>query len=148
MIVTAGGRFGGYGLYVRDNTLCYVHNVCGIERHTLVSQAPLPTGRSTVSMTFTADRNKPGSGGRAILRHGPKVIGQGHIPRTVPFLYSYTETFDVGLDTGTPVDETYACPFAFGGTIYAVEVDVLDDLNDEDRMGEAIAIQRARQDNE
>lgn len=148
MIVTAGGRFGGYGLYIRNNHLIYVHNVCGIERHTLASPAPLEAGRSTVSMTFTADELKPGTGGLVVLHKGADLLAQTHIPRTVPFLYSYTETFDIGMDTGSPIDETYACPFEFSGQIHSVQVDVLDDLHEDERIKEELAIQKARRDND
>jgi hypothetical protein len=35
----------------------------------------------------------------------------------VPFRFFFDETFDVGEDTGTPVDLTYDVPFAFTGQI-------------------------------
>ena len=39
---------------------------------------------------------------------------------TVPFIFQWDETFDVGLDTGTPVsliEYHYDCPFSFTGKI-------------------------------
>jgi arylsulfatase len=148
MLVTGGGRFGGYGLYLRDGLLHYVHNVCGIERHTVVSKTPLPVGRVRASMAFEADQRKLGTGGRVVLQIGSSVVGDGYIPRTVPILYSYTETFDIGLDTGTPVDETYQCPFAFGGEIHTVAIDLLDDLSEPDRQEERQAVAEAKLDGE
>ena len=36
------------------------------------------------------------------------------MPRTLPFTFAWDETFDVGHDTGTPVDDgDYQVPFAF-----------------------------------
>lgn len=148
MLVTAGGRFGGYALYVRARKLYYVHNVSGLERHTVVSQIQLPLGRSEISMTFRVDQNKIGSGGMVSFLFGDSPAGGGHVPRTVPIQYSYTETFDIGLDTGTPVDETYRCPFAFSGEIHAVVIDILDDLTPADQAREKQAVEKARQDNE
>jgi hypothetical protein len=40
------------------------------------------------------------------------------IPRTIPFLIPADETFDVGVDTRTGVnDRDYQVPFPFGGAI-------------------------------
>jgi arylsulfatase len=36
---------------------------------------------------------------------------------TIPFLMSLDETLDIGLDTRTPVDDSYQLPFKFTGTI-------------------------------
>jgi hypothetical protein len=39
-------------------------------------------------------------------------------PRTIPFALPIDETFDVGVDTRTPVDDNdYQVPFRFTGTI-------------------------------
>jgi arylsulfatase len=38
--------------------------------------------------------------------------------RTVPLVLQWDETFDIGADTGTPVDDRdYQVPFAFTGKI-------------------------------
>jgi hypothetical protein len=34
------------------------------------------------------------------------------------------ETFDIGVDTGSPVSEAYQSPFKFTGTIRSVVIDV------------------------
>ena len=39
------------------------------------------------------------------------------LKHTVPLLMSIDETFDVGLDTRTGVDNSYELPFKFTGTI-------------------------------
>jgi arylsulfatase len=36
---------------------------------------------------------------------------------TIPFLMALDESLDIGMDTRTPVDETYKLPFRFTGTI-------------------------------
>ena len=41
---------------------------------------------------------------------------------TIPLLMSIDETFDIGLDTGTGVDESYKLPFKFTGTINKLTV--------------------------
>jgi hypothetical protein len=40
------------------------------------------------------------------------------MPHTIPFLMTLDETFDVGVDTRTPVDDNdYQLPFRFNGKI-------------------------------
>jgi hypothetical protein len=46
------------------------------------------------------------------------------LPRTLPFTFAWDETLDVGLDTGTPVDDRdYQVPFAFTGRLNRITVD-------------------------
>ena len=44
-------------------------------------------------------------------------VARKTIAHTIPLLMSIDETFDIGLDTRTPVDFTYDVPFRFTGTI-------------------------------
>jgi len=37
--------------------------------------------------------------------------------QTLPFILQWDENFDVGADTGTPVDEEYQVPFEFNGKL-------------------------------
>lgn len=147
IVVTAGGRFGGYALYVQGGRLHYVHNVCGLERHRVVSGI-LPAGRVQAGMTFVLDENKPGAGGTVSFHIGSEAAGSGRVAKTVPVKFSNCETFDVGLDTGSPVDDGYRCPFAFTGELHRVVIDILDDLCAEDRRREQEALEQVRRDSE
>ena len=47
------------------------------------------------------------------------------IPHTIPFLMTIDESFDVGVDTRTPVDDKdYKVPFRFTGTLDKLTVKV------------------------
>jgi arylsulfatase len=49
------------------------------------------------------------------------------LPKTTPFTFAWDETFDVGMDTGTSVDDAdYQVPFAFTGRIDKITVDLGD----------------------
>lgn len=148
VIVAAGGRFGGYALYVKDQRLHYVHNVSGLERHRVVSDPPLSTGRHLLVMTFETERLKPGAGGMVTLQIDGAAAGGGRVPRTVPIQYSYTETFDIGQDTGTPVDDAYDGRFPFNSDIHGVTFEILADLSAVERAAEQHAIAQARHENE
>ncbi len=114
MIVTDGGRFGGYAFFVRGGRPTFVYNFLGDERYRVASRERLRPGKSTLRFEFTRTGDNTGRG--AVFINGHKT-GEGAIDRTVPFVFSDHDTFDVGIDTGTPVDESYRCPFRFNGVV-------------------------------
>jgi hypothetical protein len=50
-----------------------------------------------------------------------RKIGAGRVARIVPGQYSAFEGQDIGSDAGSPVDDSYAPPFAFTGNIDSLE---------------------------
>ena len=85
----------------------------------LLPDALASSCKHTIQLTYKYEG--PGIGGSATgtLSVDGKEVAQGKMPRTIATRYSLDETFDVGLDTGTPVHETYLdkMPFAFTGTL-------------------------------
>ena len=64
-------------------------------------------------------------GGTGTLSINGKQVAQRSLPRTVPFIWAWDETFDVGLDTGTSVDDSdYQVPFAFTGKLRKLTFDL------------------------
>jgi len=113
MLVTAGGRTAGYGLFIKNKRLVYVYNYIGIERTVITSTEEVPVGKSVVSMKFTKTGKHEGD---AELFINGKSVGKAHVARTVPATFSIEETFDVGEDTGSPIiEDTYAVPFRSQG---------------------------------
>ena len=56
-----------------------------------------------------------------MLKVDGSEVANKKIPRTIPFFMALDETFDVGVDTRTPVDDNdYQVPFRFSGTINKV----------------------------
>ena len=51
-----------------------------------------------------------------------KKVAEGRVEGTIFGRFSADETFDIGLDTGSPVSELYASAFKFAGAINRVEV--------------------------
>ena len=71
-----------------------------------------------------------GRGGTGTFKVDGKVVSTQTMERTVPLTLPWDETFDIGSDTGTPVDDQdYQVPFAFTGKIdkltFAIEPPVL-----------------------
>lgn len=59
-----------------------------------------------------------GRSGTGMLKVDGKVVATQTMDRTVPIILQWDETFDVGADTGTPVDDRdYQVPFRFTGKI-------------------------------
>jgi arylsulfatase len=45
-------------------------------------------------------------------------VAQQSLPKPLPFIWQWDETFDIGLDTGTSIDNAdYQVPFAFTGKL-------------------------------
>jgi hypothetical protein len=125
MIVTLGGRFGGYGLYLLKGKPVFVYNLLDLERFRWEGGVggedwlgdSLKTGRHTIVFDFKYDGPGPGKGGTGLLSVDGKELARKTIPHTIPLLMTIDETFDVGIDTRTGVDDSYKIPFRFNGTI-------------------------------
>jgi arylsulfatase len=128
-IVVQGGRFAGWSLYVKDGKLKYCHNWLGSESYYVEAEAKLPTGEIEVQYQFAFDGGQPGAGGTGTLLVDGAQVGQGHIDKTVPFLFSADETMDIGVDTASPVTDDYPSgdANAFTGEIVSVRIDLEDD---------------------
>jgi arylsulfatase len=124
VLVTQGGRFGGYGLFIQNGKLTYIYNLAMEKTWTITSSDKVPAGKVTLRYEFTYDGGGAGRGGIGRLFINGKPVGEGRIERTLPFRLSLSESFDVGEDTGTPMTESYQTPFRFSGTIHQVRVDL------------------------
>lgn len=58
-----------------------------------------------------------GKGGTGVLSVDGKELSRQTMDHTIPFLMTIDESFDIGSDTRTPVDDSYKLPFRFNGTI-------------------------------
>ena len=117
VLATQGGRFGGWGLFLRQGKLVYHYNLAGIQRDEVVSADKLTPGRHRIILDFAYDGDGIGKGGEATLSVDGRVTAQGRIRQTLFSRISLDETLDIGLDTGTPISEDYQVPFAFTGML-------------------------------
>jgi arylsulfatase len=125
MLNTNGGRFGGYGLYLLKGKPVFTYNFADFVRFRWEGKDALTPGKHTVSFEFTNDGPGFGRGGTGVLKVDGKAVDSKKIPNTLVAIFQWDETFDVGSDTGTPVDDKdYSCPFKFTGTIEKVTIKV------------------------
>jgi arylsulfatase A-like enzyme len=150
MIATMGGRFGGYGLYLQKGKPVFVYNLLNLKRYRFEGGVgaedwlgkSLAPGKHTIVFDFKYDGPGLGKGGTGVLTVDGRVLSKQTMEHTIPFLMSIDETLDIGLDTRTPVDESYKLPFRFTGTINKLTYDLgKEQLTAEDRetMQRAVA---------
>ena len=155
MIVTLGGRFGGYGLFLQKGKPVFVYNLLDLKRYRWeggvgakfgedVFGRALKPGKHTLVFDFHYDGPGPGKGGTGVFTVDGKELARKSIPHTIPLLMSIDETFDIGIDTRTGVDDSYELPFRFTGTIDKLTIKLGESqMTAEERHAAAEAIKKA-----
>ncbi|MCA1407256.1 sulfatase-like hydrolase/transferase [Ensifer sp. IC3342] len=134
MIATFGGRFGGYGLYLLKGKPVFTLNLLGLERVKWQGADTLAPGKHTVEFDFKYDGlgfatlafnnvSGIGRGGTGVLKVDGKAVATQETRHTIPIIVTVDETFDIGMDSRTAIDDgDYQVPFAFSGKIAKVTV--------------------------
>jgi len=123
VLVTDGGRFAGYGFYLLEGRPVFTWNLLGLERVKWRGKEALGPGKHTLVFEWKYDGPGFGKGGTGTLKVDGTVVDSHSMPRSLPIAVAWDETFNVGLDNGTPVDDAdYQVPFRFNGTIQQVTI--------------------------
>ena len=122
VLVAEGGAPGGYTLFIQNGKPVYEYNYFAHERYKVISSETLAPGPAVIRVDFKYDGGI-GKGGTATLFINGKKVGEGRIDKTCPSRFG-AESFDVGMDNGSPVSESYQPPFAYAGTIKEVEISI------------------------
>jgi arylsulfatase A-like enzyme len=129
MIVTQGGRFGGYGFYLLKGKPVFLWNLVDLKRIRWEGSGALSPGKHTVEFDFKYDGlglgtlafnnlSGIGQGGTGVLKVDGKEVASQKMEHTLPLILQWDENFDVGADTETPVDDQdYQVPFRFTGKL-------------------------------
>ena len=95
----------------------FLYNFLDMERFKWEGPS-LSAGKHTIVFAFKYDGPGPAKGGTGVLSVDGKEVDRKSIAHTIPLLMSIDETFDIGSDTRTPVDDlAYQVPFHFTGSI-------------------------------
>jgi arylsulfatase len=148
MLNTLGGRFGGYGLYLVKGKPVFTYNLLALERFKWAGPQALTPGKHTIVFDFKYNGPGMAKGGTGVLSVDGKEVARKTIPHTVPALMTIDESFDVGVDTRTGVDDKdYQPPFRFTGKLDKLTIKLEPaQLTDANRQGAAEMIARARDD--
>jgi len=135
MIVTSGGRFAGYGFYLLKNKPVFLWNLIDLKR--VKWEGPeLAPGRHTLEFDFKYDglgvgtlafNNMSGLGrsGTGTLKVDGQAVQTIAMPHTLPMILQWDESFDIGSDTLTGVnDADYQPPFTFTGKLNKLTIKV------------------------
>jgi arylsulfatase len=124
MLLTSGGRFGGYGFYLQQGKPTFLWNLVDLKRIKWQGDDALSPGKHTVEFDFKYDglgvgtlafNNMSGLGrsGTGTLSVDGKVVATNTMEKTMPMILQWDESFDIGSDTLTGVnDADYVPPFA------------------------------------
>jgi len=135
MLITQGGRFGGYGFYVLKNKPVFTWNLVDLKRVRWEGPALTP-GKHTIEFDFKYDGlgmgtlafGSPsgiGQGGTGVLSIDGKAVDTQKMDHTLPLILQWDESLDIGSDTLTGVnDADYQPPFAFTGTLDKVTLSI------------------------
>ena len=127
VIACQGGNMAGWSLYLDEHTKPVFHyNLFGHEHFSFKSDTPLKSGHQSIEVLFAYDGGF-GAGGTVSLSVNGSEVSRGQITKTVPLVFSMSgETFDVGVDTGSPVGP-YRHNFECTAQIESVTLERLDE---------------------
>ncbi len=123
MIVTSGGRFAGFGMYLLKGKPVFCWNLIDLERPRWEGPDALTPGRHTIEFESKYDglgvgtmafNNFSGIGRPAdtTFKVDGKVVATQKMEKTIPIILQWDESFDIGSDTITGVnDADYMPPF-------------------------------------
>jgi arylsulfatase len=136
MILTSGGRFAGYGFYLLNGKPVFLWNMVDLERIKWEGPDALTPGRHTVEFDFKYEglgagtlalNNFSGVGrpGVGTLKVDGKVIDTKPMAKTLPITLQWDESFDIGSDTLTSVnDADYQPPFTLTAKLNKLTIKV------------------------
>src|SRR5262249_130585 len=122
--------------YLLKGKPVFLWNLLGLKRERWESPIALAPGKHTLEFDFKYDglgfatlafNNVSGIGrsGTGVLKVDGKVGATQKMGPTIPIIMQFDETFDVGADTGTPVDDNdYQVPFKFTGRLNKLTIKV------------------------
>jgi arylsulfatase len=136
MILTSGGRFAGYGFYLLEGKPVFLWNLIDLNRIKWEAPEPLAPGRHILEFDFQYDglgvgtlayNNMSGLGrsGTGVLKVDGKEVQTIEMKKTLPMILQWDESFDVGSDTLTGVnDADYQPPYPLTAKLHKLTIKV------------------------
>ena len=125
----------------------FLYNLLDLKRTTWEGPE-LEAGKHTIVFDFKPDGPGLAKGGTGVLSVDGQEVAKNTLNHTTPITFPEDETFDVGLDTRTPlalIEYRYDVPFKFTGTINKLTFNLgPDQLTAEEREQMQKTVARAR----
>jgi arylsulfatase len=156
VILTSGGRFGGYGFYLLEGKPVFLWNMVDLQRIKWEGSEALAPGKHVVEFDFKYDglgtetlvynsMSGLAQSGVGTLRVDGKDVHSQKMEKTLPMILQWDEAFDIGSDTLTGVnDADYTPPFALTAKLEKLTISMdRPQLTDDDRAKLKAAMQAA-----
>ena len=126
VLYALGGAGGGLTCYMDKGQLVFEYNLMIIDRWIATSKKKIAPGKHTIVVDTTLKAPKPGAPADIVLSVDGKEVARTAVKISVPAAFTASETFDVGVDLGSPVSRDYfdRRPFKFSGKIEQVRVEL------------------------
>jgi arylsulfatase len=136
MILTSGGRFAGYGFYLLKGKPVFLWNLIDLKRVKWEGPDALAPGKHILEFDFKYDglglgtlafnnMSGLGRGGTGTLKIDGQEVQTITLPHTLPMILQWDESFDVGSDTLTGVnDADYRPPFPLTAKLNKLTIQV------------------------
>lgn len=123
VLAALGSHFAGWSFYLKGGkpVVVMAGSLQPERTYRLASKRKVPAGASTVTYDFASDG--VGQGGLMRISIDDRVVAEGRIEQTIVRTVEMSDTFDVGLDSSTPVTDDYADQGRFKGEIRKLTVE-------------------------
>jgi hypothetical protein len=117
VIFAMGGYAGGVTLYAYNGELRYEYSALLLKR-SRIRVGNLPTGNVKIDFEMKTPMQRAAPAEVSFWINGNRAA-TGTVERSIPAVFTASETFDVGLDTNSPVADDYfdKAPFKFNGAL-------------------------------
>ena len=128
VLYAVGGVSAGFTVYMDKGYLHAEYNAMTLNRYKVKSDVKVPAGKHTLEVIVKAKEKKKMAPSTITLKIDGKVVGETVAERTVPAVFTASDTFDVAEDLLSPVALDYydRAPFKFEGKINLLNIKYID----------------------
>ena len=128
VLFALGGSSSGFTVYMDEGFLKAEYNAMTLNRYKFASASVIPSGKVKIEVETKYDSMERMAPATVTLTVNGEQVGQGRIERSVPSIHTASETFDVGVDLGSPVSMDYddRAPFRFSGGIEKIHISYIE----------------------
>ena len=132
VLFAVGGISAGFTVFMDEGVLKAEYNAMTMNRYKVRGKDELPAGKARIEVIVQAEEKKPLAPSVVTLKVNGKEVGSVVAQTTVPAIFTASETFDVGMDTGSAVALDYheRVPFKFDGKIEKINIRYIEPSTD------------------